>query len=43
MQIQNDARSVFDEICEDAQDIYYEAKEQTRNKAQSENAEDDGV
>jgi hypothetical protein len=42
MQLQNDARSAFEEIREDAQDIYYEAKEQAKNKAQGENAEEAG-
>jgi hypothetical protein len=35
MQLQNDAISAFSEICEDAQDIYHEAKEQTKNKAEN--------
>jgi hypothetical protein len=34
MQLQNDAISAFSEICEDAQDIYHEAKEQAKNKAE---------
>jgi hypothetical protein len=34
MQLQNDAISAFSEICEDAQDIYHEAREQAKSKAE---------
>jgi hypothetical protein len=43
MRLRDDARSAFEEIREDAQDIYCEAKERARNKAQGESAEENGV
>jgi hypothetical protein len=43
MQLQNDARCAFEEIREDAQDIYHEAKEQARNRDRDEAADESGV
>jgi hypothetical protein len=40
MRLQNDACGAFEEIREDARDIYHEAKEQAENKAQGEGAKD---
>jgi hypothetical protein len=34
MQLQNDAICAFSEICEDAQDIYCEAKDRAKGKAE---------
>jgi hypothetical protein len=43
MQLQNDAIGAFEEIREDAQDIYCEAKDRARAKAQGETAEENGA
>ena len=43
MQLQNDALGALAEIREDAQDIYHEAKDRARSKAQSEDAAEDEV
>ncbi|MDR2295346.1 MAG: DUF1490 domain-containing protein [Clostridiales Family XIII bacterium] len=43
MQLQNDALCAFEEIREDAQDIYCEAKERAKSKAQGEKAEENEV
>ncbi|MDR1573630.1 MAG: DUF1490 domain-containing protein [Clostridiales Family XIII bacterium] len=34
MQLQNDVIGAFSEICEDAQDIYHEAKEQAKGRTE---------
>jgi hypothetical protein len=39
MRLQNDALCAFEEIREDAQDIYHEAKDRAKRKAEDETAE----
>ncbi|MDR2355536.1 MAG: DUF1490 domain-containing protein [Clostridiales Family XIII bacterium] len=43
MQLQSDAAVALAEIREDAQDIYHEARDRARRKAQGEDAEENEV